>query len=156
MQAGLLLQVVLEVARELRRVAHAARVGAVAWRGVDRVRGRVALVGDVGRQLGHVGHAGGRAGLVLALGEGRRVEHEQRRRADHRERGEQAWIVPLVESSGVSLESHSFTTTLRQATPPILLWASPHALTASIEPWNSPGANGEPVSAITKIVIDRR
>jgi hypothetical protein len=32
-----------------------------------------------------------------------------------------ASIVPLVESSGVSLESHAFTTTLRQATPPLVL-----------------------------------
>src|SRR4249920_3164996 len=66
----------------------------------------------------------------------------------------QASIVPLVESSGVILESHGLTTTLRQATPPALFWASPHALTASIEPWNRPGANGEPVSAMTKIVIE--
>ena len=61
----------------------------------------------------------------------------------------QASIVPFVESSGVSLESHALTTTLRQATPPLLLMSSPHAFTASIEPWKTPGASGEPVSAIT-------
>jgi hypothetical protein len=53
----------------------------------------------------------------------------------------------------VIFESHGLTTTLRHATPPALFWASAHALTESIEPWNSPGANGEPTSAMTKMVM---
>src|SRR4051812_3909368 len=61
--------------------------------------------------------------------------------------------VPLTESSGVIFESHGLTTTFRQATPPSALMVLPQAVTASIAPWKSPGASGDPVSAMTKTVI---
>ncbi len=86
MQAWVLLQEVLDGPRELLALADAALVGAFARHGGDRERRRVALVRDLARQLGDVGHTGRDAGLVLAGGERGRVEHEQRRGADHGER----------------------------------------------------------------------
>ena len=40
--------------------------------------------------------------------------------------------------------------------PPLALTYSANALTASTLPWNRPGASGEPMSAITSMVISRR
>ncbi len=129
-------------------------VGALAWRGVDRVGGRVALVGDVGRQLGHVGHARGRRRPCPCTWRGPHgSSDEQRRGADHRERGRAGLDRAVGRVVGRELGVPLLHDDLAAGDTAVLFWASPHALTASIEPWNRPGANGEPVSAITKIVI---
>jgi hypothetical protein len=65
----------------------------------------------------------------------------------------QASIVPFVVSSGVSFESQVRTLIWRQPTPPLALTVLAQACTPSIEPWNNPGASGEPTSAITSIVM---
>ena len=65
----------------------------------------------------------------------------------------QASISPFLDSVGSSLESHGFTTSWRQPRPPLALMYSAKPLTASMLPWNRPGARGEPVSAITVTVM---
>src|SRR3954452_19398924 len=64
-----------------------------------------------------------------------------------------AVVTAFCASSAVSLESAAFTTTWRQASPPFALRYFAHACTASTEPWNKPGRNGDPVSAATVTVI---
>ena len=62
-------------------------------------------------------------------------------------------VIAFFASSPDSFESRAFTTIWRQASPPLALMYSAHALTASTEPWNKPGRSDEPVSAITLTVI---
>ena len=65
----------------------------------------------------------------------------------------QALIWPFLASSGVSLESHVSTLSLRQPMPPLALMYFSKPFIASTLPWNRPGASGEPVSAITWTVM---
>ncbi len=65
----------------------------------------------------------------------------------------QALIWPFFDSSGVSLESHSSTFSCRQPMPPLALMYFSKPFRASTLPWKRPGASGEPVSAITWMVI---
>ena len=60
---------------------------------------------------------------------------------------------PFVLSVGLSLESHCSTCTCRQPRPPAAFTALAQAFVPSIEPWNRPGANSDPTSAITTTVI---
>ena len=62
-------------------------------------------------------------------------------------------VIAFLASSPDSFESRALTTIWRQASPPLALMYSAHALTASTEPWNKPGRSDEPVSAITLTVI---
>src|SRR5258707_8059222 len=64
-----------------------------------------------------------------------------------------AVVIEFCASSPESFESAVFTTTWRHASPPLALMYLAHASTPSTDPWNSPGRNGEPVSAMTVTVI---
>src|ERR1700693_4366077 len=59
----------------------------------------------------------------------------------------------FLVSSGLSLESKASTLIWRPAKPPCLLIQSAKPLTASTEPWKSPGASGVLISATTAIRI---